>query len=318
MSFLAAMLVPEFAGCYRQANDGAPVPMRAKAAMLRPAIRACLIVTTCAAHAGEAVDSPAPAKDQPKVTASALLMTDYIYRGISYSAHHPSVGAAIEGQYGWLYAWTNFNSVKFSTQAASELTMAAGIRPTLGKTDFDIGAAYYYYPGEIGPERSSYWESHATALHRLTEKLTLGATVAYAPNVWQSGAWGAYVAGAVALELPSGILPANLGWTLSADIGRSLFGRTTPSEGGVNADGGGLPLPAYTNWRAGVTFSYDPFKLSLNYADTNLSKENCYVMTGDLAAISGGVGNPGNNPFGLRSGLCGATFYGTLGFEFSR
>jgi hypothetical protein len=85
----------------------------------------------------------------------------------------------------------------------------------------------------------------------------------------------------------------------------------------VSAAGGGLPLPAYTNWRAGLTFSYRVFKLGLNYTDTNLSKENCYVMTGDLAAIPGGVSNPGNNPTGLRSGLCGATFSGTLGFEFN-
>src|SRR5262249_45010896 len=44
-----------------------------------------------------------------------------------------------------------------------------------------------------------------------------------------------------------------------------------------------------------------------HYTDTNLSNENCYVLTGDLGAIPGGVANPGNNPFGLRSGLCGAT-----------
>ena len=50
------------------------------------------------------------------------------------------------------------------------------------------------------------------------------------------------------------------------------------------------------------------FKLGLNYTDTNLSKENCFIMTGDLGALPGGIANPGNNPFGLRSALCGATF----------
>jgi len=57
------------------------------------------------------------------------------------------------------------------------------------------------------------------------------------------------------------------------------------------------------------------FKLGLNYTDTNLSGENCYVLTGDLGAVPGGVSNPGNNPFGLRSRLCGAAFSATLGFE---
>jgi uncharacterized protein (TIGR02001 family) len=278
-------------------------------------VLAWLIAAACVAHAGEtAVDASAAASDQSKLTAGAVLLTDYIYRGISYSAHQPSTGAYIDAQQGWLYAWTNFNSVKFSTSPAVELTMAAGVRPSFGPFDFDIGAAYYYYPGEIGPELSNYWEAHATMSHKLTDKVTLGSTLAYAPDVWQTGAWGTYAAAALSFDLPSEVLPPGLGWVLSFDLGRSLFGRTS-SGGGVSAAGGGLPLPAYTNWRAGLTFSYRALKLGLNYTDTNLSKENCYVMTGDLGAIPGGVSNPGNNPTGLRSGLCGATFSATLGFE---
>ena len=61
-------------------------------------------------------------------------MTDYVYRGISYSAHQPSVGTYVDALYGWLYAYTNFNSVKFSTSPAVEVTMATGIRPTLGRS----------------------------------------------------------------------------------------------------------------------------------------------------------------------------------------
>ena len=85
----------------------------------------------------------------------------------------------------------------------------------------------------------------------------------------------------------------------------------------MSAGGAGLPLPAYTNWRAGLTFSYNVLKLGLNYTDTTLSKEKCYVMTGDLGALAGGV-STADNPTGLRSALCGATFSATLGFEISR
>jgi uncharacterized protein (TIGR02001 family) len=238
------------------------------------------------------------------------------YRGISYSAHHPAVAAYLDAQYGWLYGYTNFNSVRFSTSPAVEVTMAVGARPTLGSFEFDIGAAYYYYPGELGPERSNYWEAHATVSHKLTDKITLESTLAYAPDVWQTGAWGTYAAGTLTFDLPSELLPADVGWALSFDLGRWLFGPTT-SGGGVSAAGGGLPLPSFTNWRAGLMFTHRVFKLGLNYTDTNLSKENCFVLTGDLGAIPGGVGNPGNNPFGFRSGLCGATFSATLGFEFN-
>jgi hypothetical protein len=150
--------------------------------------------------------------------------------------------------------------------------------------------------------------------HKATERLTLGATLAYAPDVWQSGAWGFYGAGAVSLDLPGEFLPRGVTWTFSGDLGRSLFGNTSLSGGG-RTGGGGLPLPAYTNWRAGLIFSYQVFKLALNYTDSNLSKESCYVLTGDLAAIPGGIANPDNNPLGLRSGLCGSAFTATLGFE---
>src|SRR5260370_18950536 len=92
---------------------------------------ACLVATACAGHAGEATDAAATAADQSKFTAGAVLMSDYIYRGISYSARQPAVGAYVDAQKGWLYAYTNLNSVRFSTGATIELTIAARARPTL-------------------------------------------------------------------------------------------------------------------------------------------------------------------------------------------
>ena len=218
-------------------------------------VLACLLATACAAHAGEATDAAATAADQSKLTTGAVLMSDYIYRGISYSGHQPSVAAYVDAQQGWLYGYTNFNSVKFSTSPAVEVTVAAGIRPTLGPLEFDIGAAYYYYPGELGPDLSNYWEAHATLSHKVTDKLSWGPTIAYSPDVWQSGAWGVYAAGTLAYELPSEFLPTGLGWSLSLDFGRWMFGPTS-AGGGVSAAGGGLALPAFNNWHAGLTFNY--------------------------------------------------------------
>src|SRR5262245_6191220 len=161
-------------------------------------VLAWLIVAACGAHADEATDTA----DQSKLTAGAMLMTDYIYRGISYSARHPAVAAYLDAQYGLLYGYTNFNSGKFSTSPAVEVTMAVGARPTLGSFEFDIGAAYYYYPGELGPDRSNYWEAHATVSRKLTDKITLESSLAYAPDVWQTGAWGTYAASTLTFDLP--------------------------------------------------------------------------------------------------------------------
>ena len=59
-----------------------------KLAMLRLAphlmrVLAWLLATACAAHAGEATESASGTADQFKLMIGSMLMTDYIYRGIS-------------------------------------------------------------------------------------------------------------------------------------------------------------------------------------------------------------------------------------------
>ena len=118
-------------------------------------VLAWLLATACAAHADEATEATSATPDQFKLLIGSVLMSDYIYRGISYSAHQPAVGTYVDAQQGWLYGYANFNSVRFSTNPAGELTVTGGARPTLGPFEFDIGVEYYYYPGEIGPEHSN-------------------------------------------------------------------------------------------------------------------------------------------------------------------
>jgi hypothetical protein len=73
-------------------------------------------------------------------------------------------------------------------------------------------------------------------------------------------------------------------------------------------------LPAYLNWQFGVTFTRKVFNLDLRYYDTNLSRENCFVLTGDPNARPGGAVNPVTNPEGLTSNWCSATFVAKVWF----
>jgi hypothetical protein len=50
-----------------------------------------------------------------------------------------------------------------------------------------------------------------------------------------------------------------------------------------------------------VTFTRAMFNLDLRYFDTNLSKENCFVFTGDPGATPGGIIDPVRDPEGLMS-----------------
>jgi len=84
--------------------------------------------------------------------------------------------------------------------------------------------------------------------------------------------------------------------------------------GNQSVEPGGFPLPAHLNWNAGVTFTRKSLNLDLRYYDTNLSKENCFVFTGDPSATPGGRPDSITNPDGLVSRWCNATFVAKLWF----
>ena len=63
-----------------------------------------------------------------------------------------------------------------------------------------------------------------------------------------------------------------------------------------------------------MTFTYKVLNLDLRYHDTNLTKENCFVFTGDPNALPGGRVDPLTNPEGLTSRWCGAAFVAKLWF----
>ena len=110
------------------------------------------------ARAGLAGDAPvrtAPRQDGAagpfELSARAGFASDYIYRGVTLSDRKPAVGAGLEAALGLLYAGATVTSVRLPTQPAAEITMNAGVRPSLGNIDFDFGWTYFLYPGETVP-----------------------------------------------------------------------------------------------------------------------------------------------------------------------
>jgi Bacterial protein of unknown function (Gcw_chp) len=112
--------------------------------------------------------------------------TDYIYRGTTLSDHKPAVGAAIEATFAQLYAGVAVASVKLPTQPSAEITMSGGIRQTIGNVDFDLGATYFLYPGEIvasGSNGIDYWEAAIRADKRISESIRLAGGFAYSQRL---------------------------------------------------------------------------------------------------------------------------------------
>ena len=78
--------------------------------------------------------------------------SDYIFRGITQSAHYPSVSGYSELRYNalkdvQLYAGTSIESIDYPNRAAAEVDFYGGVRPTFGKLALDFGYWYYWYPG---------------------------------------------------------------------------------------------------------------------------------------------------------------------------
>jgi Bacterial protein of unknown function (Gcw_chp) len=269
------------------------------------------------ARGGLAPEAPpaAPASDPSnspvEFSFRAGLATDYIYRGTTLSAHLPAVGAAAEAVLGMVYGSGSVTSVKLPSQPAAEITMGGGVRPKLGDVQLDFGATYFAYPGETPPAGApagiNYWEAMARADTKFADLVRVAGGVAWSPNVSNTGAWSKYAAFGLGADLPSRLLPQDISASMTGGAGYFWFGNQSPALGG-------FPLPAYFNWNAGVTFTRKKINLDLRYYDTNLSKENCFVLTGDPGATPGGRPDPITNPGGLMSRWCSATFVAKFWF----
>src|SRR5262249_40876761 len=100
------------------------------------------------------VVAPAPPPSPWDIAFGSALMTDYLFRGVTQSAHHPSVAAYFEPRYNinsnWqLYAGISGESIKFANNAAAEIDFYGGVRSTWGPVVFDVGIWEYYYPGGV-------------------------------------------------------------------------------------------------------------------------------------------------------------------------
>ena len=101
-----------------------------------------------------------------------------------------------------------------------------------------------------------------------------------------------------------------VGWYISGEAGYYWLGTTDLVLGVFNP---AIDLPDYATWNIGVAFTWKVATLDLRYYDTNLSKGNCNVLTGDPTAGPGLRGPAINN--GNASNWCSASFIAALKFD---
>jgi len=286
----------------------------------------------------------APAATNPwEVGIGAAVVSDYNFRGISQSNKKPSFWAYLEPRYNisptlQLYVGLGYETIKFPNNAKSEVDFYAGFRPTFGAFAFDFGYWYYYYPGGttfngLGAATTctngaffngacntlkgnvSFSEWYAKVTYNVNDAFALGANLFYDPSWLNSGAPGTYASLTAKYTLPSKMFLADWGMYMSGELGHYWLG-TTDAFYGTVAFPNGINYPDYTTWNLGVAFTYKVLTLDLRYYDTNLSKANCNVLTGDQGATfsAGAVSNI--NPSGLTSNWCRATFVAKLAVDY--
>jgi len=290
------------------------------------------------------VVAPAPPPSPWDIAFGSALMSDYIFRGVTQSAHHPSVAAYFEPRYNinsnWqLYAGISGESIKFANNAAAEIDFYGGVRPTFGPLAFDIGIWEYYYPGgtcygggplmgtvapclpdpfpsgNVAKSVASFYEVYGKVAYTWTDWV-FGANFYYSPNFLNLGANGEYLSGTIKFTAPEKMALGPFGWYVSGEFGHQWLGTSDPFYGVVGAPAPasyafGIPEPDYNTWNVGIGFTWKVFTLDLRYSDTDLSKEQCSAFTSDPGATLGGT-PIAINPVGSQSHWCGARFVAKL------
>jgi uncharacterized protein (TIGR02001 family) len=211
--------------------------------------------------------------DEPTISGSVTLATDYVYRGVSQTENGPAIQGSFDYTNGNFYAGVWGSNVDFggyygiSVDVPMELDIYAGITPTIGPVSADFGVIGYFYPGAdedmLASGEWNYWELKAAGSVNPSEALTLGAALYWSPELAGDGGDGLYyeVNGALALSDA---------FSLSGAVGQQSADATGYfTTTGANVD-------EYTTWNFGGTLAKHGFEFDLRYSGTDEDLTNFF------------------------------------------
>lgn len=310
---------------------------------VRVSICALTILHAAAAPAADLKADPERPAAGPRwdIAFGTTVMSDYNIRGITQSAHRPSVSAYLEPRYNLhpglqFYFGLSGERIEFPNRAAAQADVYGGIRSTIDKLALDFGLWYYGYPGGKNFDglsgasscttfnvslcntmkgNVSFWEIYAKSVYAVSDWLTVGGNIFFSPSVLNSGAAGTYASITSRVTFPSPGLPKGAVLFVSGELGRYWLG-TTDAFYGVPAFPQGIKLPDYMTWNFGAGVSFNRVTFDLRYYGGDLSQANCNVLTGDQRATFGGItAVSATNPTGLVSNWCDAAVIAKISLD---
>jgi uncharacterized protein (TIGR02001 family) len=206
------------------------------------------------------------------------LVSDYRFRGISQTDLDPAVQGTftINHKSGFYATWWGSSIDDYIANGAqAENDLIVGYQKSYGKTTFNGGVLYYWYPGNHGatPNFFEPFFSVAEAFGPITAK----ATVNYAPkqkalSIGNGSEDNVYLAGDLSYAIPKTPL------SLTAHLGHTWG----PSYLSIGKE--------YTDWNIGAAFTHGPLSVGVQYVDTNKAS---YSPFGHNISGSGVVGSIG-------------------------
>lgn len=224
------------------------------------------------------------------VTGSALVASDYLFRGISQTRSRVAYQTNLELNHtSGVYIGAFVSNVEFAgTDARQEIDGLAGYRFTFADFNFDIGAVWYTYPG-FSRQPGQFRLNYAEGVLKVTREIgpvTIAGTLAGSPNFFGSSGTGIYVEGGV--DWRTGFQDIVLG----ARLAHQSIERN-PRFG----------TPDYGWW--GLTATRDfaiegigTISGSVGYYQTSISRGDCVPLNG------------------RGQDICGARAFGSLAFKF--
>jgi uncharacterized protein (TIGR02001 family) len=235
---------------------------------------------------------PPPPPYMLDVAVGGVVMSDYLFRGISQSNRAPSGGAYFEPDLttpiGTFYvgiaalaiSWPSGAGFGF-TDPSSEIDFYGGWRNTWGPLSLDIGIVEYYYPSESFngfTNTSDFYEIYGKVGYDFGNGFSIGGNVFYTPDLLH---YSETFAGAgLTVSKPHAIYYSGLAaysfpkWgEIATKISGELGYWDIATSGFILA--GATANPSYTYWNAGIAFTYKTLTLDLRYHGTDQSVQDC-------------------------------------------
>jgi len=167
--------------------------------------------------------------------------------------------------------------------------------------------------GNVVLKNESFVEVYAKGTYTFNDQWAVGLQEWYSPSVLNTGAWGWFTTGNVTWTAPGTMLPSGLGMYISGDLGYWDLGTSNIFYATVAPPfTAGVGYTSYLTWDLGISFTWKVLTLDLRYYDTNLTASQCDVFTSAQNATFSLSNVTAQNPSGLGTNWCGATFIAKL------